>query len=72
LWKWHNQYQSQFHFKQLLPCRFALKHLVKDLRLAKEAGLDTPLIHPLYDSYAAAQEGLAMKTMAIITSLRNK
>jgi 3-hydroxyisobutyrate dehydrogenase len=29
------------------PAAFALKHLVKDLRLAKEAGLDSPLIHPL-------------------------
>jgi 3-hydroxyisobutyrate dehydrogenase len=37
---------------------FALKHLVKDLRLAKEAGLDSPLIHPLYDSYASAQKRL--------------
>jgi 3-hydroxyisobutyrate dehydrogenase len=35
---------------------FALKHLVKDLRLAKEAGLNSPLIHPLYNSYAMAQE----------------
>jgi hypothetical protein len=26
-----NQYQSQFHFKQLPPAAFALKHLVKDL-----------------------------------------
>jgi 3-hydroxyisobutyrate dehydrogenase len=39
------------------PAAFALKHLVKDLRL--EVRLDSPLIHPLYDSYAAAeQEGL--------------
>jgi 3-hydroxyisobutyrate dehydrogenase len=38
------------------PAAFALKHLVKDLRLAKEAGLDSPLIHPLYDSYASAQK----------------
>jgi 3-hydroxyisobutyrate dehydrogenase len=56
------------------PAAFALKHLVKDLRLAKEAGLDSPLIHPLYDSYEAAQkEGLGDEdVMAIITSLRNK
>jgi 3-hydroxyisobutyrate dehydrogenase len=40
------------------PAAFALKHLVKDLRLAKEAGLDSPLIHPLYDSYASAQKRL--------------
>ncbi len=56
------------------PAAFALKHLVKDLRLAKEAGLDSPLIHPLYDSYETAQnEGLGDEdVMAIITSLRNK
>lgn len=56
------------------PAAFALKHLVKDLILAKEAGLDSPLIHPLYDSYEAAQkEGYGDEdVMAIITSLRNK
>jgi 3-hydroxyisobutyrate dehydrogenase len=55
------------------PAAFALKHLVKDLRLAKEAGLDSPLIHPLFRSYEAAQkEGLGdQDVMAIITSLRN-
>jgi 3-hydroxyisobutyrate dehydrogenase len=42
---------------------FPLKHLVKDLRLAKEAGLDSPLIHPLYDSYEAAQRASVMKKM---------
>ncbi|MFV8268309.1 NAD(P)-dependent oxidoreductase [Flavobacterium sp. GT2N3] len=56
------------------PAAFALKHLVKDLRLAKEAGLDSPLIHPLYDSYAAAEEeGLGdQDVMAIISSLKSK
>jgi 3-hydroxyisobutyrate dehydrogenase len=56
------------------PAAFALKHLVKDLRLAKEAGLDSPLIYPLYNSYETAQkEGLGDEdVMAIITSLRNK
>ncbi|EIA08887.1 NAD(P)-dependent oxidoreductase [Flavobacterium frigoris] len=54
------------------PAAFALKHLVKDLGLAKEAGLNTPLIEPLLDSYAAAQyEGLGDEdVMAIIKSLR--
>jgi 3-hydroxyisobutyrate dehydrogenase len=54
------------------PAAFALKHLVKDLGLAKEAGLNTPLIEPLFDSYAAAQyEGLGdQDVMAIIQSLR--
>lgn len=56
------------------PAAFALKHLVKDLRLAKEAGLDSPLIHPLYDSYATAEkEGLGdQDVMAILSSLKNK
>lgn len=56
------------------PAAFALKHLVKDLRLAKEAGLDAPLIDPLYNSFSKAQaEGLGdQDVMAIITSLNNK
>lgn len=56
------------------PAAFALKHLVKDLRLAKEAGLDSPLIHPLYDSYVTAEkEGLGdQDVMAILSSLKNK
>lgn len=37
------------------PAAFALKHLTKDLRLAAEAGLNTPLIHPLLDSYKKAE-----------------
>lgn len=37
------------------PAAFALKHLVKDLRLAKEAGLATPLIEPLFDTFQKAQ-----------------
>jgi len=56
------------------PAAFALKHLVKDLQLAKDAGLDTPLITPLFDSYQQAQqEGLGEEdVMAIIKSLANK
>ena len=56
------------------PAAFALKHLVKDLGLAKDAGLDSPLIHPLYDSYfSAQQEGLGEQdVMSIISSLRKK
>jgi 3-hydroxyisobutyrate dehydrogenase len=38
------------------PAAFALKHLVKDLRLAKEADLDAPLIAPLYDTFSKAQQ----------------
>ena len=55
------------------PAAFALKHLVKDLGLAKDAGLSSPLIHPLYNSYLnAQQEGLGdQDVMAIISSLKN-
>ncbi len=35
---------------------FALKHLVKDLRLGKEAGLQSPLINPLANTYNKAKE----------------
>lgn len=33
---------------------FALKHLAKDLRLAKEQGIKTPLFQPLFNSYQEA------------------
>lgn len=54
------------------PAAFALKHLVKDLRLAKEAGLDAPLINPLFDSFNRAQNmGLGDEdVMAIMKSLK--
>jgi len=54
------------------PAAFALKHLAKDLKLAKDAGLDSPLFHPLYDSYnRALHEGLGDEdVMAIIKSLK--
>jgi 3-hydroxyisobutyrate dehydrogenase len=46
---------------------------VKDLGLAKDAGLSSPLIHPLYSSYLNAQEeGLGdQDVMAIISSLKH-
>jgi 3-hydroxyisobutyrate dehydrogenase len=51
---------------------FALKHLVKDLRLAKESGLSSPLIHPLFDTYQKAQDtGLGEEdVMAVIKTLK--
>ncbi|HEY0243943.1 MAG TPA: NAD(P)-dependent oxidoreductase, partial [Mucilaginibacter sp.] len=33
---------------------FPLKHLAKDLKLAKDQGLNTPLLTPLLDSYQSA------------------
>ncbi|TDD96225.1 NAD(P)-dependent oxidoreductase [Flavobacterium cellulosilyticum] len=54
------------------PAAFALKHLVKDLKLAKDAGLDAPLANPLLESYSKAlNEGLGEDdVMAIIKSLK--
>ncbi|HEY6141890.1 MAG TPA: NAD(P)-dependent oxidoreductase [Flavobacterium sp.] len=53
------------------PAAFALKHLHKDLNLAKNEGLDSPLFHPLLDSFQKAQNnGLGEEdVMAIIKSL---
>lgn len=50
---------------------FALKHLAKDLRLAKEAGLQEPLFPPLLDSFQQAlEEGLGEEdVMAIVKYL---
>ncbi|MBS7563483.1 NAD(P)-dependent oxidoreductase [Mucilaginibacter sp. Bleaf8] len=55
------------------PAAFALKHLSKDLRLAKEQGLNTPLSTPLYDSFKQAQDaGLGDEdVMAIYKHLAN-
>ncbi|WP_366183083.1 NAD(P)-dependent oxidoreductase [Flavobacterium ovatum] len=54
------------------PAAFALKHLVKDLKLANDAGLDSPLAQPLLDSYSKAEnEGFGEEdVMAIIKSLK--
>jgi 3-hydroxyisobutyrate dehydrogenase len=51
-----------------------LKHLVKDLGLAKDAGLDSPLIQLLYISYqCSTKEGLGEQdVIAIISSPRKK
>ncbi|WP_342648634.1 NAD(P)-dependent oxidoreductase [Mucilaginibacter sp. CSA2-8R] len=38
------------------PAAFALKHLAKDLRLARAQGLDAPLSEPLYSSFKQAQD----------------
>jgi 3-hydroxyisobutyrate dehydrogenase len=54
------------------PPAFALKYLVKDLRLAKGAGLNSPLSAPLLETFeAAADGGLADEDlMAVIKYLR--
>lgn len=54
------------------PPAFALKYLVKDLKLAKGAGLNSPLSAPLLETFeAAADGGLADEDlMAVIKYLR--
>ena len=53
------------------PAAFALKHMVKDLRLAVEQGIDFPLAQPLAETYKKAfDKGLGEEdVMAIITYL---
>ncbi|MCW3109969.1 MAG: 6-phosphogluconate dehydrogenase [Segetibacter sp.] len=54
------------------PAAFALKHLAKDLRLAGEQGLQTPLFQPLLHSFQQAlQNGLGEEdVMAIFKYLQ--
>ncbi|MNL08495.1 2-(hydroxymethyl)glutarate dehydrogenase [compost metagenome] len=54
------------------PSAFALKYIVKDLKLAKEAGLKSPLSEPLLNTFeAAAADGLGEEDlMAVIKYLR--
>ncbi|TCC98593.1 NAD(P)-dependent oxidoreductase [Pedobacter hiemivivus] len=54
------------------PSAFALKYIVKDLKLAKEAGLNSPLSAPLLNTFeAAAADGLGEEDlMAVIKYLR--
>ncbi|WP_400164721.1 NAD(P)-dependent oxidoreductase [Brevibacillus sp. TJ4] len=56
------------------PAAFALKHMAKDLRLAREAGVSTPLAESVDASYRhALHEGLGeLDLMAIIRHLEQK
>lgn len=56
------------------PAAFALKHMAKDLRLAREAGVSTPLAESVAASYRhALDEGLGeLDLMAIIRHLDDK
>jgi 3-hydroxyisobutyrate dehydrogenase len=55
------------------PPAFALKYIVKDLKLAKGAGLDSPLSDPLLNTFeAAAADGLGEEDlMAVIKYLKS-
>lgn len=54
------------------PPAFALKYIVKDLKLAKGAGLNSPLSDPLLETFSTAEkEGLGDEDlMAVIKQLR--
>ncbi|ASJ52156.1 6-phosphogluconate dehydrogenase [Brevibacillus formosus] len=56
------------------PAAFALKHMAKDLRLANEAGLSTPLAESVNATYRhALEEGLGeLDLMAILRHLEEK
>jgi 3-hydroxyisobutyrate dehydrogenase len=53
------------------PAAFALKHMAKDLRLARQAGVSSPLAESVYASYQSAlSEGLGdLDLMAILRYL---
>ncbi|SMD11574.1 NAD(P)-dependent oxidoreductase [Pedobacter nyackensis] len=55
------------------PPAFALKYIVKDLKLAKGAGLNSPLSNPLLNTFeAAAADGLGEEDlMAVIKYLKS-
>jgi 3-hydroxyisobutyrate dehydrogenase len=58
--------------KEQFPAAFALKHLVKDLGLAKDAGLNSVLSNPLINCFQQANDqGLGEEdVMAIIKSIK--
>jgi 3-hydroxyisobutyrate dehydrogenase len=59
--------------KEEFPAAFALKHIVKDLRLAKEQGLEAPLSTPVYNTFKQAHDsGLGDEDLMAIYKYLNK
>ncbi len=59
--------------KEEYPAAFALKHMVKDLRLAKEQGLEAPLSTSLYETFKQAkQAGLGEEDLMAVYKHLNK
>jgi 3-hydroxyisobutyrate dehydrogenase len=55
------------------PAAFALKHLAKDLRLAKQQGMDTPLFSPMHNCFEEAlKEGLGDEDVMAIYKFLEK
>lgn len=48
--------KSPLIINNVYPAASALRNIVKDLRLAKETGLASPLMQPLYNSFEQAQK----------------
>lgn len=69
-----SQLKTPSIIKGEFPAAFALKYIVKDLKLAKQAGLDSPLANPVLDTFSAAmQSGLGNEDlMAVVKYLDNK
>ncbi|SFE32933.1 3-hydroxyisobutyrate dehydrogenase [Pedobacter antarcticus] len=69
-----SQLKTPSIIKGEFPAAFALKYIVKDLKLAKQAGLDAPLANPVLDTFSAAmQSGLGNEDlMAVVKYLDNK
>jgi 3-hydroxyisobutyrate dehydrogenase len=67
----YSNIKSQLIVKNNFSSAFALKHMAKDLRLAVDENLDTPLGKTAYESYQKAEEALGEEdVMAIIKHLK--
>lgn len=67
----YSNIKSQSIVKNDFPSAFALKHMAKDLRLAVDENLETPLGKTAYESYQKAEEELGEEdVMAIIKHLK--
>ncbi len=66
-----SQLKTPSIIKGLFPAAFALKYIVKDLKLARQAGLDAPLAAPVLETFSGAmQAGLGDEDlMAVVKYL---
>lgn len=51
-----SQLKTPSIIKGQFPAAFALKYIVKDLKLAKQAGLDAPLANPVLETFSGAMQ----------------
>lgn len=69
-----SQLKTPSIIKGQFPAAFALKYIVKDLKLARQAGLDAPLAAPVVETFSSAmQAGLGDEDlMAIVKYLDDR